>query len=83
MMTECRDCARAEMTRCQRIIDDMVTLALGLRRPSPFEVFAQGYASTLRIMMGAAEPTWYDKHRERWVETGDATELVRMSRHVA
>jgi hypothetical protein len=84
MTTECPLCSRVEMTRRERMVADLKDLVMRQFAPSPAETFMAGYGRTLAIMMGAAkpEPTWYEKHRQRWEECGDVMELARMSRHV-
>lgn len=52
------------------------------RAPNPVSVVFEAYASTFRMMTGRPQPTWYERHRERWVKDGDVTELYRMLRHV-
>ena len=56
-------------------------MAVMLPRPRP-SVF-EGTAAIWRAALGAPpEPTWYERHRQRWEETGDVIELERMARHV-
>lgn len=42
-----------------------------------------GMTRTMNIMItGKAPPTWYEQHRDKWAETGEPIELIRMLRHV-
>lgn len=85
MATDCPVCARAEMRPRQRLMADITKAIVDFyQHRSPAQVFMEGYAQTMRIMIGAAspEPNWYEKHRAEWLTTGDLAELCRMTRHV-
>lgn len=70
--TSCPECWEAEASWALK-----VRCSLGLQRP-PFA----GIGETLAILTGAPPRHWYDRHREKWEETGDQRELARMIRHV-
>jgi carboxylesterase type B len=85
MTTDCPSCERVEMTRRQRMIADITRAIIDrYQHRGPAQIFLEGYARTMQIMLGTAqpEPTWYEKHRARWEETGDVMELERMTRHL-
>jgi hypothetical protein len=77
-VTDCPTCKRAEMRPVERLVNGVIDL---LRPPAG----ADWTGALLRIqlaMLGGRERTWYEKHRERWEETGELAELERMNRHV-
>ena len=76
--TDCPDCARAELPRRKRLAAAALDLVFP-PRPSPFA----GLSGVIRAMTGAPEPTWYEKHRATWEQSGDADEIERMLRHVS
>ncbi len=80
-MTECPDCAYAEMSRIQWIMWIAVRRLVDARRPA-FAVAASAMFRITAALMGYTEPSWYEKHRQAWERTGDAVELGRMLRHV-
>jgi hypothetical protein len=76
-MTDCPDCRWAEAKPSDRLI--LAAIAIWKQhRAGPFD----GIAGVLRAGLGHRERTWYEKHRDRWVFTGNEAELARMLRHV-
>jgi hypothetical protein len=81
-MTDCPECWKAETPWRQRVLAGVVDHLLSPRPNAAMTAIASA-ASVYSIMLGAGpEPTWYEKHRDRWVKTGDVAELTRMTRHV-
>lgn len=87
-MTDCEDCRRWEAPPPTRasIARDMLLAGLSklpLLRPSPVSQMISHMGMAMAVMYGSAlsEPTWYEKHRQAWIETGDLAELDRMLRH--
>lgn len=40
-------------------------------------------ASLIRVAMGTGPvTTWYERHKRRYIDTGDVVELERMGRHI-
>lgn len=74
--TRCEVCWRAEQDPFMR----------GLRtlfgRSHPVSAFA-GISGVMSAALGRPVPTWYDRHREEWEQTGDRKHLARMLRHVS
>jgi len=53
-----------------------------LTPPDPAACFA-GVADVWAAALGGRRRrSWYDRHRELWIRTGDVGELHRMVRHV-
>lgn len=52
-------------------------------RPSPASQMISHMGMAMALVYGSVlnEPTWYEKHRQRWIETGELIELDRMLRH--
>lgn len=80
-MTECESCRRAEMKPARRLFAAIADVV------SVHQVFSSAsiglmFAASFRGALGIPEPTWYERHREAWVETGELIELERMKRHV-
>ena len=52
-------------------------------RPSPTSQMISSLGMVMSLQFGSVihEPTWYEKHRQAWIETGDLAELDRMLRH--
>ena len=73
--TECRDCWLAEASTSEKIIRG---IADWLSRPSPWTQLTW----SMSALLGMREPTWYERHRELYEQTGDEAELRRMLRHV-
>ncbi len=84
-LTGCPACRRAESTPLARALDAAAAAAaLLLARPGPPDLFA-GAADVIAVMAGGLprrRRTWYARHRDAWVRTGDPAELARMVRHV-
>ena len=77
--TQCPTCRQAEMTWWQRFMESL------FGDPNRGLITGMGtYFTAMLTVAMAAGPveTWYDKHRKRYVETGDEKELIRMKRHV-
>lgn len=82
-MSDCAACRWAEMTPRQRFRARLREAVLG---PDPRDTAAHMghlYASMARALAGAPTVTDYDRHRQRFEQTGDPVELERMLRHVA
>jgi hypothetical protein len=84
--TECPLCWRAEATRTARVKAWAFDWLDSLGKPPPLPIgLGAGYGNLIRAFTGRSlpkPPTWYDRHRELYVESGDPVELVRMERHV-
>lgn len=79
--TECPECRLAEMTSLQRAEYRLYLWWIGgdyMTKYMPTSVFS----STISAMLGQSPKTWYDKHRDLFVETGDPREYTRMLRHI-
>lgn len=77
--TGCPACAKAEATYWQRIAGALLDL---IDRPSPAARMIASYGRAMSAALGVRSPSWYEKHRDEWVRTGDDLELARMLRHV-
>ena len=87
-MIECEDCRRFEAPLPTRasVARDMLLAGIArlpLFRPSPASQMISSMGMVMSLTLGSAvrEPTWYEKHRQAWIETGDLAELDRMLRH--
>jgi protein-S-isoprenylcysteine O-methyltransferase Ste14 len=87
-VTDCEECSRFEAPPPTRGQIAISMLASGLARlppfrPSPASQMISHMGMVMALQLGSAvqEPTWYEKHRQRWIETGDRAELDRMLRH--
>ncbi|MFJ6530865.1 hypothetical protein ACIQMZ_37165 [Streptomyces longwoodensis] len=74
--TFCESCRRAEMTRWERLREDVLT---ALRGPDAAR-FVRLHGATLYAAYIGRTP--YDRHRQEYERTGDPIELERMLRHV-
>lgn len=81
--TQCPDCWRAETPWRRRAANAVAEFLM----PNSFSAAVASCSATFSAswgaMMGVREPTWYEKHRDKWIETGDLEELTRMVRHVS
>ena len=64
-----------EMSVFNRVIVSVFDHYFGI---SPYT----GITNSWRIMMGIPILSWYDRHRQAYVLTGEQIELDRMCRHV-
>lgn len=81
--TECHDCMIAEMTPLQRMNYRVVNTFYDIWNGTPHLDIASAYFGTaIHAMLGITPKTWYDKHRDNWIKTGDIRELERMLRHI-
>ena len=81
--TECDLCWYAEATRAEKIRRRTGEL-FNPSNSSDVRVWLAGsMAATMTALTGVSPPTWYERHREAWVQTGDPAELARMVRHNA
>lgn len=78
--TECVDCRWAEMTPRQQVIATVRGFFPPTRQQRQV-MFLHQMGSAVRIMSGGAL-TDYERHRQRYEQTGDPAELRRMLRHV-
>lgn len=70
----CPICYQAETTWLDRLRDK--------RRSTVYQSASAMMSSTLSAVMGAPAQSWYERHREDFVRTGDEVHLKRMLRHV-
>jgi hypothetical protein len=82
-MTSCESCRRFELTRWQRLREDVMST---LFRDGTADAIAASGRST-SAMLGAAtgrkQVSGYDFHRERYERTGSELERIRMLRHLS
>lgn len=80
-MVDCRECDRAELRAAGRVLGPLLVAVYDWqerRNRSPLA----GIGETFRAMLGGAEPSPYERHRDEYARTGDGRELARMLRHV-
>lgn len=82
--TECPLCFRAELKGFQRVVARVEEL-VGIdpmtgREYNPFAYMG----STFRAIVGGKPPkSWYERHRDAFIATGETVEMERMIRHVS
>lgn len=81
-MNECEACRWAEMTSRQRFRARLREAVFGRDPRDTIAHMGHQYANMARVMAGAPRVTAYDRHRQRFEQTGDPVELERMLRHV-
>lgn len=81
-MSWCEACRWAEMTPGQRLRARLREAVLGRDPGEAMAHMGHAYANMARALAGAPTMTDYDRHRQRFEQTGDPAELERMLRHV-
>lgn len=77
-MTDCPQCHWAELSRFGRLKERL----LELWEP-PITAYIRGMnRDLLGGMLGYKPKTWYQRHYDLYVATGDPLEIVRMNRHI-
>jgi len=69
--TLCEMCIHAEQSGMETVICTMAVLWFGRCQHSNLFDFS-----------GLLGNSWYERHKEKYIESGDIQELVRMTRHV-
>lgn len=72
--TFCESCRLAEMTPWQRLRERL--------RPDYLRIISVDMSGLIAAAVGTRPRTAYDRHRELYMNTGDALEFERMMRHV-
>jgi hypothetical protein len=74
----CESCRRFELTSWQRLKEDIRS---ALFRPNTVADYVRSSSMMISALTGTRQLTALEMHRERWIQTGDEAELIRMLRH--
>lgn len=77
--TFCDTCRWAEMTPAQRLVTRVRNY---FHTPTVAEIITDQARWMARVIGGGPPASPYERHRQRFEETGDEIELDRMLRHV-
>lgn len=89
-VTDCPTCRTFEASRTARVRDWIRGLLTAITGPTTNDILRGVYSQTIHGVYRSAlgivrEPDipWYNRHLNRYVETGDIIELTRMERHIS